>query len=326
MRAYTGRVADSDGLGGLLRAWRDRAVPTPGGSPERRRARGMRREELATRAGVSVDYVIRLEQGRATRPSARIVDALAAALGLSVEETMVLHRAAGLTPPAGGIERRVPRDVERLADRLNHLPVAVYSPDWWLLRWNPLWSALLGDPAGPHRLDRNLVWQVFAPRRWRAHPADRSGEEFQRAIVADLRTVRVDHPMDPGLSELVDALGRQYPGFARHWVEGNVARLRSNGNGSPIPTLGISYWNAMCCRSQVARYACWCTPRSRVPPTPTASNRSGPAAIRCRRYGAATERSARGDLHRRRRLHRRATAGIGDPPTAWVGPLFNAGR
>ena len=77
--------ADETGLGATIRAWRDRLTPADVGLPSgrARRAAGLRREELAELAGVSVDYVVRLEQGRATTPSAQVVSALARALRLS---------------------------------------------------------------------------------------------------------------------------------------------------------------------------------------------------------------------------------------------------
>src|SRR6201996_5340407 len=95
---------DETGLGATIRAWRDRLTPADVGLPARRtrRAAGLRREELADLAGVSVDYVVRLEQGRATTPSAQVVSALARALRLSRPERDHLYRLAGLRPPAGG--------------------------------------------------------------------------------------------------------------------------------------------------------------------------------------------------------------------------------
>jgi ribosome-binding protein aMBF1 (putative translation factor) len=91
MRLHEPQPADNDsmstdetGLGATIRAWRDRLTPADVGLPARRarRAAGLRREELAELAGVSVDYVIRLEQGRAVTPSAQVVGSLARALRL----------------------------------------------------------------------------------------------------------------------------------------------------------------------------------------------------------------------------------------------------
>ena len=97
--------ADETGLGATIRAWRDRLTPTEVGLPSgrARRAAGLRREELAELAGVSVDYVVRLEQGRASTPSAQVVSALARALRLSRPERDHLYRLAGLQPPPDGM-------------------------------------------------------------------------------------------------------------------------------------------------------------------------------------------------------------------------------
>ena len=88
-------------FGHLVRRWRDRVTPETVGLPtgRRRRATGLRREELAGLAGVSADYLTRLEQGRATSPSAQVVESLARALRLSDAERGLLFRLAGLVPP-----------------------------------------------------------------------------------------------------------------------------------------------------------------------------------------------------------------------------------
>lgn len=134
----------------LLRAWRDRLSPADAGLTVTagRRAPGLRREELAQLAGLSVDYVLRLEQGRARNPSAQIVGAIARALQLSVAERDQLYRGAGLLPPRDGtVSTHVPAGIQRLAARLGSVPVGVFAADWSLVWWNTLWSALLGDAS-----------------------------------------------------------------------------------------------------------------------------------------------------------------------------------
>jgi transcriptional regulator with XRE-family HTH domain len=93
-------ATDDSMLGATLRAWRDRIAPEAAGLPSRRgrRAKGLRREELAEPAGISVDYAVRLEQGRATRPSAQVVAALARALRL----TELRNFARDAFPSGGG--------------------------------------------------------------------------------------------------------------------------------------------------------------------------------------------------------------------------------
>src|SRR6202453_3308223 len=92
---------DSWEFGPTVRHWRDRVAPASVGVAQgrRRRATGLRREELAELAGISVDYLTRLEQGRATSPSAQVVEALARALRLTGAERDLLFRLAGHTPP-----------------------------------------------------------------------------------------------------------------------------------------------------------------------------------------------------------------------------------
>lgn len=95
---------DGTDLGATIRSWRDRLTPEAVGLPAGRvrRAAGLRREELAELAGVSVDYLVRLEQGRATTPSPQVAGALARALRLTDGERDHLYRLAGLQPPSTG--------------------------------------------------------------------------------------------------------------------------------------------------------------------------------------------------------------------------------
>ena len=106
-------------LGEFLRARRARVRPVDVGLPDgasRRRTPGLRREELAAIAGVSVDYYARLEQGKETRPSPSVLDALARALGLDDEEK------AHLTPQ-GGLLCEIGRGREQLEDAYPQLPL-----------------------------------------------------------------------------------------------------------------------------------------------------------------------------------------------------------
>jgi transcriptional regulator with XRE-family HTH domain len=101
------------GLGAMIRTWRNRLPPSAAGLPvvRKRRAVGLRREELADLAGVSVDYVVRLEQGRATTPSASVVASLARALQLSTAERDHLYRLARIVPPAPARSATISRPV-----------------------------------------------------------------------------------------------------------------------------------------------------------------------------------------------------------------------
>lgn len=153
------------------------AAPSTAGLPvaRGRRAAGLRREELADLAGVSVDYIVRLEQGRATTPSASVVASLARALQLSAAERDHLYRLAQLVPPVdGAISDHLPPGVQRVLARLGDVAVAVFAADWQLVWWNRGWAALLGDPQ-PRR--RGCATSRATGSRWTpAPPSSRCGQ------------------------------------------------------------------------------------------------------------------------------------------------------
>jgi transcriptional regulator with XRE-family HTH domain len=213
-------------LAGLLRAWRDRVTPAAVGLPSggHRRAPGLRREELAALAGLSVDYLTRLEQGRAEHPSAQVLASIARALRLSRDEREHLFRVAGQAAPGTGqVPSFLTPGIQRLLDRLVDVPVGVYDAAWNLLAWNPLWAALQGDASAHTGRDRNLIWRYFAggPARIVRH-ADAQAE-FDRDMVADLRTAAGRYPDDRDLLALVADLRQASDRFAELWDAHHVA-------------------------------------------------------------------------------------------------------
>jgi transcriptional regulator with XRE-family HTH domain len=134
---------DETSLGATIHAWRDRLTPADVGLPagRARRAVGLRREELSELAGISVDYIVRIEQGRAATPSAQIVSALARALRLTRGERDHLYGLAGLRPPRDtAITDHIPPGMQRVLTRLGETPVAVFAADWRLIWWNRSWA------------------------------------------------------------------------------------------------------------------------------------------------------------------------------------------
>lgn len=219
------------GFGELVHLWRDRLSPADAGLPRstRRRAPGLRREELAQLAGLSVDYVLRLEQGRATSPSAQVVTAIARALQLSRAERDQLHVAAGLLPPRDGlVSKHVPPSVQRLAARLGDFPIAVFAADWTLVWWNTMWVALQGDPQELPESEWNLARAVFGtgPARAAVRPSySETGEGvFEAAVVADLRDAASRYPLDEELAALVTDLRRDSADFGRLWPTVGMAQ------------------------------------------------------------------------------------------------------
>jgi len=241
------RVVDTstDTLGGLLRAWRDRLSPADAGitAGRSRRAAGLRREELADLAGLSVDYIVRLEQGRATNPSAQVIGALARALHLSDAERDHLYRAANLLPPAKShISTHIPPGVQRLIARLGDNPLAAFTADWNLLSWNPLWSALQGDPIVMPAAQRNLARMIFGDgenRRYLRPSVSANGpHQFEAAIVADLRTASGTYPDDPGLRSLIRELRRTSPVFDEQWTRAVVGHHTTDHKTITHPDVG----------------------------------------------------------------------------------------
>ena len=161
-------------------------------------------------AGISVDYVTRLEQGRAANPSAQVVEALARALRLSPAERAHLFRLAGLVPPGPEtVPTYITPSVQRLLDRLTGTPVAVYDASWTLLVANPACAALMGDPSGWRGFERNRLWRHFVSpgSRVRRTPEDLHASEA--AMVADLRAAAARYPADQQLRRLVAELHSQ---------------------------------------------------------------------------------------------------------------------
>ncbi|WP_182897925.1 helix-turn-helix domain-containing protein [Microbispora sp. H10830] len=239
-------TTDETSLGATIRAWRDRLSPAAVGLPAGRvrRAAGLRREELADLAGVSVDYVVRLEQGRATTPSAQVAAALARALQLDRAERDHLYRLAGLQPPPDGvISDHIPPGMQRVLTRLGDAPVAVFAADWRLLWWNRSWAALLGDPSVLAPQERNLVRSRFPVPSDRGHLAawpivSENAEATDRAIVADLRRASGRYPQDARLSGLIRRRLDGNPRFARLWHSGAVGRHAEERKTIRHPAVG----------------------------------------------------------------------------------------
>ncbi|MBD0695457.1 helix-turn-helix transcriptional regulator [Streptomyces sp. CBMA123] len=214
-------------FGRAVRRWRDRSSPQESGLPGggHRRAAGLRREELALLAGISADYVTRLEQGRAAHPSAQVVEALARALRLSGAERGHLFRLAGLVPPGPEtVPTHLTPSVQRLLDRLAGTPVAVYDACWTLLTANPPYAALMGDPSGWRGNERNGVWRHFIGPGSRARHTPESLRAFEAAVVADLRVAADRYPADRRLRRLVGELRAGSDRFAALWDSGTVGR------------------------------------------------------------------------------------------------------
>jgi hypothetical protein len=225
-------------FGHTVRRWRDRVSPEAAGLPVggHRRAAGLRREEPALLAGISVDYVTRLEQGRATNPSEQVVEALGRALRLSGAEREHLFNVAGLVPPGQGtVPAYITPSVQRMLDRLTGTPVAVYDAAWTLLLANPLYTALMGQHHGD---ERNAVWRNFLGSGSRVRHTPQSRRALETEQVAELRATASRYTADQRLRRLVAELRAKSVRFAELWDSGAVGRPQASRKTIDHPQVG----------------------------------------------------------------------------------------
>lgn len=227
-------------FGNALRDLRRSVLPTDVGLPadQARRTPGLRREELAGLAAISTEYVKRLEQNRA-KPSLQVVEALGQALGLSSEQHDHLSRLAGLLPTrTDRVPQEVSAGVERLLERLDGVPVAVFDAAWTLIGWNESWAFLVGDASGRESRERNLVWRQFNDLPSRVVREPGLTERFETSLVADLRAVCGRYPRDTFVRDFVADLRAQVPRFAALWERPGVAAHQSDRKTVIHPELG----------------------------------------------------------------------------------------
>ncbi|MEV0237911.1 helix-turn-helix transcriptional regulator [Nonomuraea sp. NPDC050786] len=222
-------------LGDFLRSRRARLQPEQVGlAPgHRRQTAGLRREEVALLAGISVDYYIRLEQGRGPQPSDQVLSALGRTLRLTGDEHDYLLRIGGRPPaPRPGSPAGPSPNVLRLLERLGAVPAMVINVCWDVLAWNHMLAALIGDPSDVPARERNtLRWLFGSPTL----PPDHA--EFARQAVADLRA-SARHPDDPDVRRLVSELSAASPLFAELWAEREIEVPRTVTKRAVHPVVG----------------------------------------------------------------------------------------
>jgi transcriptional regulator with XRE-family HTH domain len=186
----------------------------------RRRTPGLRREEVARLASISVDYYARLEQARGPRPSRQVLSALARALRLYDAERAHLYHLVGEVPAAPtGPSPDVPAGVLHLLDRLDDTPAYVIDVKYEILAWNRMAAALLGDPSSWPPGRRNIIWNLFAGEHSDAALADPQSSTFADECVAELRAAAAQYPEDPGVHRLIARLRAASPEFVRRWAQ-----------------------------------------------------------------------------------------------------------
>jgi transcriptional regulator with XRE-family HTH domain len=236
-------VPEDDPLGVFLRSRRERLAPSdlgiPGGG--RRRTPGLRREEVAMLAGISVDYLVRLEQGRDRSPSASVLAALSDALRLDADERRhVLTLVARSTQPEMCPSPLPPSPLSAhslaLLERLEPTPAFIAEPSGDVVSWNRAYRRLM-DAAGLFdREPPNLLRHTFL------HPASRSLYRDWGAVareqVAGLRAAATRCTVGRSLDGLIGELSVASAEFARLWAQHEVHERRRGVDRVVHPVAG----------------------------------------------------------------------------------------
>jgi transcriptional regulator with XRE-family HTH domain len=223
-QAALGQRARRQELAGFLRSRRERIAPEEVGLPpaSRRRTPGLRREEVATLAGVGVTWYTWLEQGRDINASPQVLDAVARTLLLDPHEREHLFRLADA--PGGQAEsdcQAITLDVQLLLDQLSQYPACVRNARYDVLGFNAAYERLMGPLSQLPFEERNSLWRVFTTSRCRTTMID--WPDATRRMVAEYRAAMAEHVAEPAWKCLVARLTKASPEFAALWERHEVA-------------------------------------------------------------------------------------------------------
>jgi transcriptional regulator with XRE-family HTH domain len=230
-----------DELARFLRARRDGLRPTDVGLPDggRRRTPGLRRQEVAQLAGISIDYYIRLEQARGPRPSKQVLQALGRALLLTADEREYLFRIADEAPPTVEAPCRVvPDGIRNLLASLTENPAYVVDATYEVLAVNRLGEFFIGNPLERPESERNITRHTFARPDDDPSWDDEQTVAFAQASVADLRAAMARYPGYQRIQSLVSELLATSRRFAEMWQEHHVAVRRGTAKRIEHPLVG----------------------------------------------------------------------------------------
>lgn len=211
-------------LGAFLRSRRERLLPAEVGLPAggRRRTPGLRREEVASLAGVGMTWYTWLEQGRDINASEQVLDAIARTLLLDPHERAHLFTLAGTAVPGAAPEDQVVSpELRAVLDQLHPYPAFVTNGRFDLLAYNRAYVGLLGDLDALPFEERNTVWIMFTKQTTARCFVDR--DQAKPRMVAQLRGAMAEHIADPAWKCLVRRLQRNSPEFRELWERHEVA-------------------------------------------------------------------------------------------------------
>ncbi|MGW4793008.1 helix-turn-helix domain-containing protein [Nonomuraea sp. NPDC004297] len=268
------RGDERSGLGEYLRHHRSQMAPRdrPGASPlSHRRVPGLRRQELADIAGISVEYYTRLEQGRAARPSREILTALARAFRLSNPERDHLFRLAGeRPPPSRAPATEIRPGLQQLLDGLNDvMPVTIHDGRLDMLAFNTAAADLFGPLFDDGPYGRNIAFLAFTASGLDKVLGNEGAEQLARVATAELRKALSHYPEDEYLRSLFRELSTSNPEFDRHWQKGEIGTWSSAMKHVNHPTKGpLAFDSEMLHDPENDHWVMLFTPTTPDPPNP----------------------------------------------------------
>lgn len=209
-------------LGLFLRSRREGLTPEVVGltSGVRRRAPGLRREEVAELAGISVDWYTRLEQGRVGSPSMHTLDALASALRLAPAEYAHLQQLIQSHSVPAWLAEQAPAAVTRLIEQWQY-PAYVLNERWDLLAWNDAATAVFGDFGGLRNRRANLLHYMLLDKAAQSVFGETWSEEAQR-MVGKFRRLYDQHAGKKEFDALIGDLSDGSACFANWWQRHDI--------------------------------------------------------------------------------------------------------
>jgi transcriptional regulator with XRE-family HTH domain len=211
-------------LGAFLRSRRERLTPADVGLPEggRRRTPGLRREEVASLAGVGMTWYTWLEQGRDINASEQVLEAISRTLLLDPHERAHLFTLAGVASAGRAIDGQVVSpEVRAVLDQLHPFPAFVTNGRYDLLAYNRAYMVLVGDLDAVPFQDRNTLWIIFTKRTTGKCFVDK--DQAKGRMVAQLRGAMAEHIADPAWKCLVRRLQEESAEFRELWDRHEVA-------------------------------------------------------------------------------------------------------
>jgi transcriptional regulator with XRE-family HTH domain len=227
-------------LAAFLRSRRERTSPLDVGlgTGTRRRTPGLRREEVAQLAAISVTWYTWLEQGRDITVSRQVLDSIARVLQLTPAERRHLFVLAAEPLPAGGPAADPPHPaLQHLVDGISPYPAYLINPRWDLLAWNQAEAGLIGDPAILAAPERNILWLAFTDPAMRELLVDWRGQA--RSMVTQFRADVAQQADDPAVTSLTTALRQASAEFREWWDRDVIAEFWPTRRQFNHPRLGL---------------------------------------------------------------------------------------